>query len=403
VRFVTDYSKGILGKPDSTELWEELTSYIPDKVLLRKNVKILCIAVGHGTEADVLVRRMKALGRSDEDIKNSIYLIDKYKVFTNAALRKGYTNVVQKDFMEWKPRIKFDVAVGNGPFQSEKGNSDQLWPLFTERAISLTKKNGYIGFIIPDTWTSGTRSLMSTGRKNLLSEVFANFNVKLLHFDIKKYFPGVGSGFSAFILENTAPKGLTKIISPIDEFDIDISKLKYIPKTINKITLDIVRKITQHNKECVYFKFYGKTPDLELVDTKDKTHQFAYEYSNTSSNHPTKWGNVPGQGYNRKKVIYAYMGSKQKFEYDLTGNISLMYNCRAYEVDDNATVEGLQSFFESKLVRFLNKDKWSQYNEPKILNLLPKLDFSRKWTDQEIYEYFDLDQNAIDYIENFFI
>ena len=123
-------------------------------------------------------------------------------------------------------------------------------------------------------------------------------------------------------------------------------------------------------------------------------------YANTSSNHPTKWGNVPGQGYGKKKVIYAYMGSNQKFEYDLTGDVSLMYNARAYELNSNATIEGLKSYFESKLVRFLNKDKWSQYNEPKILNLLPVLDFTKIWSDQDLYHYFGLTQEEIDYIEN---
>jgi hypothetical protein len=158
-----------------------------------------------------------------------------------------------------------------------------------------------------------------------------------------------------------------------------------------------VKKVTNHENKTVYFKFYGKTDNLDLVDTKDKTHE--YKYSNTSSNHNTKWGNIPGQGYEKKKVIYAYMGSGQKFEYDINGTTSLMYNGRAYEFENDATVEGLKSYFESKLVKFLNKDKWSQYNEPKILNLLPVVDFTKEWSDEDLYRHFNLTQEEIDYVE----
>ena len=94
------------------------------------------------------------------------------------------------------------------------------------------------------------------------------------------------------------------------------------------------------------------------------------------------------------------MGSKPKFTYDVSGESSLMYNGRAWEFSEKFTSEGLKSFFESKLVGFINQDKWSQYNEPKILNMLPALDFTRTWTNTEIYQHFNLTPEEIEYIEN---
>lgn len=142
MKFITDTKRGILGKPDPVDLWEKLISYIPDEKLLDNQANILCCACGHGTEADVLVRRMLALGVDSEDIKKRIFLLDKYKVFTNEALRKKYTQVIKADFLEWKTDMKFDVIVSNPPYL--RGT----WFKFLEKSLSLSPE--YLIQISPD-------------------------------------------------------------------------------------------------------------------------------------------------------------------------------------------------------------------------------------------------------------
>ena len=299
---------------------------------------------------------------------------------------------------EWN--MQFDVIIGNPPYQdSKKENSDQLWPLFVETSIALTKKHGYTALIIPDTWTSGTKSLTATGRKNLLLDVFPSLNVIRLNFNVKKYFPQIGSGFSFFVLQKSASKNETVITNNLEEeYVCNLSTLKFIPKNFNEHTLHIIQKVFNHNQTCIYFKFYGALQNLVLNDSKSDS--FPYSYINTSSNHANKYGNIPGKGYGISKVVMSYMGSKPKFTYDVSGESSLMYNGRAWEFSEKFTSEGLKSFFESKLVGFINQDKWSQYNEPKILNMLPALDFTRTWTNTEIYQHFNLTPEEIEYIEN---
>ena len=108
MRFVTDLSKGILGKPDSVEVWEQIVSSIPDEIFLKKDLKILNVACGHCTEADIIVKRMLALGRTLSDIKDSVYVLDKYSVFTKDALRKGYTNVYKSDFLDKEAQLQLE-------------------------------------------------------------------------------------------------------------------------------------------------------------------------------------------------------------------------------------------------------------------------------------------------------
>ena len=154
MRFVTDLNKGILGKPDPGGLWNKVISYIPDSLLIKKDFKVLCVACGHGTEADVIVKRMLSLGRAPSEIKDSIYLLDKYKVFTKDALRKGYTNVIKADFLEWETDMKFDAVVGNPPYSlagnktGKKGRAKNLYPDFYKKALELSD---HVCMIVPNT------------------------------------------------------------------------------------------------------------------------------------------------------------------------------------------------------------------------------------------------------------
>ena len=158
MRFVTDLGKGILGKPDSAEMWSEIVFHIPDEVFLRKDLKILCVAFGHGTEADIVVKRMSTLGRTVQEIKDSVYLIDKYSVFTKDAKRKGFKNIIKGDYRDWSTSMQFDVILGNPPYNSEdtsrentshRGQGDNLAKKFTIKSLDLLKSTGHMAFIMP--------------------------------------------------------------------------------------------------------------------------------------------------------------------------------------------------------------------------------------------------------------
>ena len=154
MRFVRDLSKGILGKPDSKELWDEILENIPDAILLKDNVKILSIASGHATEAKAVAHRMLRLGRSVQDVKNSIYLTDKYKVFTNDLKTKGFENVTKADFLEWNTDMQFDVVIGNPPFKHPNGKN-AIYQHFYNKSYNLVKDGGYVALITPPTLFPG--------------------------------------------------------------------------------------------------------------------------------------------------------------------------------------------------------------------------------------------------------
>jgi site-specific DNA-methyltransferase (adenine-specific) len=403
MRFVTDLNKGILGKADSEELWIEIISHIPDSVLTKKDVRILVIACGHGTEADIIVKRMLALGVHSEDIKNSIYLIDKYQVFTNPMKRKGYKNVVTGDFLEWKTNMKFDVVIGNPPYQdgSRKDQANKLWPIFVRKSYELTKKQGYVALVTPNGWMQPTADIgkgTGKGSLNIFNDIFKNNNLVVANIDSdsirEKYFKGVGSTFSYYVLQNATYSGSSTFITSEETIKIDISKIDSLPKITSKNSLSIVDKM-----KGIPFSFCDQNHGLNGNEGPKKEAGLKYPIYHTNKNKGTYWFGEKINPYtNNSKVIISLSGSYLPVLNDSTGfsNMCIALVCSN---DDESRIA--HQVLSSKLYKFwVEMQKFSGFNPRKLILKLPKVDLTRSWTDQELYQHFGLTQEEIDYIES---
>ena len=58
------------------------------------------------------------------------------------------------------------------------------------------------------------------------------------------------------------------------------------------------------------------------------------------------------------------------------------------------------SYIETKFWRYLFKLYWSgMHVSYKSFSLIPLVDFNKPWTDKELYEYFNLSEEEVNYIE----
>jgi site-specific DNA-methyltransferase (adenine-specific) len=406
MRFVTNLNKGILGKADPTELWEIITSHIPDEVLLRKDLKILSPACGHANEADVIVRRMAELGRTTAEIKDSIYLIDKYSVFTRDAMRRGYTNVIKADFLNWETDMKFDVILGNPPYQStdddgeRKSKSTNLWSRFTKKSFDLIKDDGIVALITPSSWASNTVDLLQ-GKIKLFKDIFVKNNpIAINTHTVADHFPGIGSTFSYFVVEKKDNKGSTKL-TDVDGNEIvqDLRGFQNLPKVISKESLSIDKKFSAHmtdNTTCS-----GQLQNKGCLYSATKTEEFTWEAYHTPSvadAGSTWFTNVKHPNFDKPKIIISISGYFRP--YADNGTIGYTDMCLAYILKDGELLSAAEAVFGSKLYKFyLENNKWSGFNPKEIIRSFPVLDFTKNWTDTEIYNYFGLTQSEIDYVE----
>jgi hypothetical protein len=373
MKFATDLSKGILGNPDDPSLWEEIISYIPDSVLLKPNVRILNVACGHGTEAVILAKRMLALGIPKEQVQESIWLIDKYKVFTNhAKLAYGFKNVVTEDFLDWNPNMKFDAVLGNPPYL--KG----LWVDFLNKAISFSSQ--HVIMISPD----GTNNFST--RSDRLVETLKDNGVQS-KLDCTNSFPNVNSG---------------KIVA----YNLNINK-EHNPQALidNSVEGIIVNKITQSEAPRLEAMLSGKRskehsgstrhqqPTPGTIKTLESVTKTGPVYAWVNTNNTTV---ISAKDY---WLVNRYFGKdKDATVVETNGKIGISHNILAINRIPGWTVDDFKKVYLSNVYRFtlevLRKGGFD--TSPRHLAQLPILKKSGK----SLYKHFSLTQDEIEYIEN---
>jgi site-specific DNA-methyltransferase (adenine-specific) len=408
MKFVTDKTRGILGTPDSSELWNEIIPQIPDEVLLKPDFKVLNIACGHCTEAVILANRMIALGIPKDRVQNAFWLLDKYQVFTNTARsRFGFKNVITADFLVWSEenKMKFDLVLGNPPYQHQsdsKGN--KMWYRFIRYGSEMLTKDGYMLMLTPTSWVKGGHNI---GHWSVLNSLFAE--KQLIRADMigaKSYFSGIGIEIGWWIMKNQSNSASATFVLNDGEFQTEISEDTMLSPNHNKMSNSVINKVLGGDREQALVKSFdnkGITKDESetLTDTflyphwimgSDKTGDLCIRYKKTISRSDLSF----------RKIVFPIQSRYWNPYFDDAG-IAVLSQGFAISVEANDTKEGAYSVFYSKLFKYLCFNLQLLQNgfmKTSMVRKLPKLDLSRIWTDAEIYAHFNLTQEEIGYIES---
>lgn len=369
---------------DDPKLWfdifgnRELKRFIKSKHCKR----ILVVAGGHGSEIDVLVDMFGV------DIVDKIVYNDKYSFLCNQIKRKYPSITVMKgDFTELEFDMKFDVVVGNPPYQgnNDKGTkqpkSHNLWSKFVDKGSELLNTDGYIAFVTPDSWMSPNSQVLKMFKDNSLIWVDT---------EVGKYFT-VGSSFTAWVMQ----KNKNTPTALIDGLEVDLAKLQYLPRNFSK-TFPIHNKVinSAHPKLDILCdtSCHSDHKHKNFSDTKDTT----YKYETFHTNAQTKFCKKQSKDFLKSKIIWTTSGYFKPFYSE--GNLGTSEVCQ-YILTNSAESQHILSYLNSKLYKFIvNTGKWSGFLNGKVLSSLPKL-ASKVWTDAELYAHFGLTQEEIDYIE----
>lgn len=414
MKFVTNLGLGILGKPDNPELWKEILSTRALKRACKKAKRILIVAGGHGTEIDVLVKL------HGEEILDKIWFNELLVCYTNdIRVRYPQINIVKGDFLSLSFDMKFNVIIGNPPYQ-EGGREDQankLWPLFVKKGYDLVEDDGYVAMITPNSWMQPTADIGKGTGANALSifnDIFKKNNLVLANVDSdsirEQYFKDVGSTFSYYVFQKATYSGVTDFITPTGNIQIDINSIDSLPKITSKESLSIVKKMTgKPFAFCDQNHGLGgrenDTPGIHTFQKKSKkatineSVDYKYKVYHTNKNGGTYW-------YSEDLNIHA---TKPKVIISISGTYLPVFNnsegfsnmCLALVCNSDKEAQRAQVILQSKLYRFwVEMQKFSGFNPRKLILTLPELPLNKDWTDADIYKQFKLTQEEIDYIES---
>lgn len=420
-------------------LIEEILDTLPDDVWSNKDLKWLDPAVGIGNfPAAILNRLMEGLKDiivdSDERrkwiLEEMLYMGDistknlflLYQLFDQNNEFK--LNVFRGDFLSEKfdKHMKevwgldgFDLVVGNPPYQEDGATGDnKLYLKFISKILN-NSNNKYLLFVTPK---KVIENFISSKNRDYMSKKF-NF-IKLSLDTPSLYFNNIGSSFCYFLLKNYNKENNNTEIEFLSgkKRNIiygNIYNFKKIPSFLDKITLSILNKTVFDKKDNFnlsvmvkengnQLRIRGKQIDDKIVsDIEDDLYKYKLIDKLKSKGITSYFFTEKLKGHDSKKVLLSKGGSYTFPLFDNKGEMSASDNLLVYYTKNKLDGENFVFICNSKLVKFIENVitkgndmdySWTMLNLPIVKDLDIK-----KYSDQELYEYFNLTPEEIKLIE----
>ena len=233
-------------------LVNEMLDTLPKSIWINKDFKWLDPSAGIGNfPIAVYMRLMVGLKDviKDEEkrrkhiLENMLYMVelDNTNVSTMKKIfcdEKYELNIFEGSFIDFKHfkkvniELKFDVILGNPPFQYKKpGNikAQQIWHYFIKRSYEeLLEEKGYLLFVHPSGWRDidgNYKEIFNYIKENNL--IYLSMN----NFKEGQRVFGVGTNFDYYLVQNIKTNNNITLINDIDneEYKINLNDWNFIP------------------------------------------------------------------------------------------------------------------------------------------------------------------------------
>jgi site-specific DNA-methyltransferase (adenine-specific) len=329
-------------------------------------------------------------------------------------------NSIPKSEKEDINNMNFKAIVGNPPYQvMDGGNSASALPVYQHFVMVSKQLNpNYVSMITPSRWFAGGRGL-DEYRDDMLSD---SHMAKIIDFtDSKECFPTVTiSGGINYFLWSKEHSGMCNIINILrgQKNEMQRSLNEYPVFVRSNLSINIIRKTHPTDKECLSslvfpsnpfgFRTYVRGEALPFEDSLRFIHSEGIGYVarsevskcveaidtyNVIMTRAMSGGNKPNAD-GSYQIIPATMKVMNAGEICAETYICI----GSFQKGIEAT--HLMNYLSTKFVRFLMLQSMTSIMINKdVFRFVPLQDFSKSWTDQELYKKYNLSDNEIDYIE----
>jgi site-specific DNA-methyltransferase (adenine-specific) len=328
--------------------------------------------------------------------------------------------------------MQFDVIIGNPPYQLSDGgygtSAAPIYQLFVEQAKALEPR--YLSMIIPARWFAGGKGLDEFREAMLSDDRLRSIDDFLSASDI---FPGVGlkGGICYFLWDRDNP-GQCKVSTHFKDWPVSTATRRLLEKGAEVFIrfnegLSILKKVFA--VEC------GENQELFLPDHKrfdqlvssrkpfglDTTFKgkaqkaaddlLIYQNGGTAYVERSKIS-IGIQFIDKWKIFMGYAapgtGNKDTYPHRIIstpfigepGTISSETYLCVGPLESKEESESVLSYLACRLTRLLILlHKPSQHTTRKVFTFLPTQDWSKKWTDEDLYAKYGISADEIAFIE----
>jgi len=242
-----------------------------------------------------IVDKLRENGRSDDYIRSHVFAFMENDVYLNYVQVK-YPNIpVTFDIYKEDNNMKFDVLVGNDPYQEQVGpkKTEPIWNKFFFKRMSLLKDGGYLTLIHPSGWRN------ITGKFKDVQTMIKSKKVKFLSIHNEKDGMntfGAETRYDYYVLQNVSNDGSETTIRFQDGEikNIVLDKMEFIPnggidlldRLIAKDGEETVEMIHSYSDYETRKTWMSKTQTNEFIHpvvyTVDYLSQPTFHYSSTN-------------------------------------------------------------------------------------------------------------------------
>lgn len=315
--------------------------------------------------------------------------------------------------------MKFDVIIGNPPYQLKDGgykaSATPIYHLFVKQAIQLNPR--YIVMIIPSRWFIGGRNL-----NQFREEMLADKRIRILHDFINSTdcFPNVDiKGGICYFLWDRDYNGKCSITTYNKNIKT-VQKSRYLKEENSDVFIRYSEGVSVYHK----VRSFGEKTFETLVSSCSPFGLRTYIHGQTS---PTKDSiklyERGGIGYidkteitrntdwiDRLKIyISNSYGDGSNYPCQIIGKPFMGERGSActetYLIigpfQSETEVKNVLSYIRTKFFRFLVLlRKSTQHAVASVYSFVPQQDFSKPWTDEELYKKYNLTEDEITFIDS---
>lgn len=321
--------------------------------------------------------------------------------------------------------MKFDVIISNPPYQLSDGGGTgssamPIYQYFVEQAMKLNPR--YLTMIIPARWFSGGRGVDSFREQMLNDSRIRKIEDYLKSDDC---FNGVSiAGGVCFFLWDRDNKGLCKVTTHKSDGNISVSERKLLEDGLDTFIrypecISIYKKVKALNEESFMSLIsandpYGFDRRVENSYLRIKPKYVLSRFDNSIAFYYNGW-RKEGLGYVRREDIRKgvdWIDRIKIFTPKACGDhisafipavpsVSTETYLTVGPFADYEEAENVLKYMKTKFFfSMLSIIKISQNTMRGNYRLIPMQDFSKPWTDEELYKKYNLSQEEIDFIES---
>jgi len=349
-----------------TEMWTSATTTFLDP------------AIGGGQFVKEIERRLREAGHSAENIKSRVFGYDSSNLRLRATIGRNRLigTYEVKDFIESDTDMRFDVVVGNPPYQdgNKEGGQNKIYNLFCKKALEL---GSVVAMVTPTSVCEKSKRFSLLGLQGLKRVDFTANN----HFN-------VGIKICSWIVDKSYDGDIEVVY---DDSTITVPKGEFIYDTVDPI-IDVYKRVMdlcQDTKKANNRMFKRNNHGPAFSPTESEQHCYPI-YCNNRGNEYFVYTKRQPVFHNEQKLIISNTKALKE-ENIIVDDRDYGPSYFAYPVTTDAEVENIKSFVLSEyfvaLAQEFRRIRGGQNTV--LIDYCPTFDVHRLWTNEEVKNFFE--------------